>query len=109
MSNAPVAGKATKGPIHAVPCPHCGHPNNLTGLQQQIGAAFEPGALLDCDKCGMVSVVVAVQPVVFVALKQDPKGRRRGVGPRQVQAPQPQRKPGLFGAVTNALAAPRRR
>jgi len=74
---SPTSPKGLKGPIYAVPCPHCGKTNDLRGLQEQIGAAFEKGAVVDCDHCGHCAMVTAVQPVTFVAVIQDPKGRRR--------------------------------
>ena len=65
----------SQGFIEAVPCPHCGHKNNLTGLHQDMGAGYggsaaglDTGTKVDCDKCSRVAAVTGVfkDPYIFI-------------------------------------------
>lgn len=58
--------KARRGPVRAVPCPHCGAKNDFSHLQE--GNAVRKNNVYGCDKCGKkmrVSKVVQV-PVIYV-------------------------------------------
>lgn len=59
------------GPLHAVICPSCGHPNDFRELLISGGeTTVYTGAEVSCDACDMISVVARVQPITFVTLKR---------------------------------------
>jgi len=69
----PVVG----GPIHSVPCPHCGAPNDLRELQGQN--LLDTGHNIICASvdgnrnqrhCGRVFQVTRIQPIVYVQVRQ---------------------------------------
>ncbi len=96
----PGTGKAVRGPIDRVPCPHCGKPNDFRVLQDQ--QLLDTGHQVFCDYCGYSCEVVQIQTMTFVAVRKDPSGKRRPTsqGPRRAmppgQARQLQQKPGFF-------------
>ena len=73
---APVARQSTHGPVNAVPCPHCGHKNDCRLLDEQ--SLLDMGHRLSCDKCNRMFVVVNIQSVKVISVKQIP-----GVAPRR--------------------------
>lgn len=80
--NPPPAPQTTQGPVQAVPCPHCGHKNDCRLLQEQ--SLLESGHKIDCDRCHKLMLVMRVQPVVMVQVRQLAGG----------PAPAPGRQPG---------------
>lgn len=90
MSQAPVTVKMTTGPIHSVPCPHCGHRQDLRIIRDAARESFEVGAFGSCDKCLRVWDITMIQPVVVVKLRQR-AGRRGdgGAGGRHMDEAQP--------------------
>lgn len=60
----------TQGPVHAVPCPHCGRPNNCKGLHEMLTS----GTTLTCDHCGQLMQIVGVKMVQVVLLSK-PRGQ----------------------------------
>jgi hypothetical protein len=70
--------KTTKGALHSVPCPHCGRHNDFRPLapSRAGGGAgegdygLENGAIIGCDFCKRKSVIVNVQTVTIVTLRQ---------------------------------------
>jgi hypothetical protein len=100
MPNPPMTAKPTKGPLHAVPCPHCGATNDFRDLQETYGATFEPGFKTDCDHCGRHMEVVAVQPVVFVGVRQ--------TGGHTARPGQPPPQPQKQGFLATLFGPPRK-
>lgn len=83
---------STKGPQHAVPCPHCGHPNDFRELQEH---RVEVGDFAACDKCNGVMEVTAMQPVMVVHVRRrtDMKAQRpQRVGQSTTLSPQQARR-----------------
>jgi endogenous inhibitor of DNA gyrase (YacG/DUF329 family) len=67
--------QATQGPIHRVPCPHCGKPNDFRAhADSELGGAgwgeqgLETGAKVDCDQCGRFAKILAIEKVVVIKL-----------------------------------------
>lgn len=56
----------TQGPQNAVPCCHCGKPNNFAGHAEML----ENGNVFKCDHCGNPMQVCRVQTVRFVAVRK---------------------------------------
>lgn len=103
MSNQQLPpGKAVRGPIDRVPCPHCGKPNDFRVLQDQ--QLLDTGHQVFCDYCGYSCEVVQITRPTLVAVRKDPSGKRRPVAARrtlpqqgqQQGRPQLQQKPGFF-------------
>jgi hypothetical protein len=66
----PTSPSTLEGPVHAVPCPWCGHKNDLRPIQSQIDQAFEPGCVYDCDRCKKLIVVTRGAPITIVQVRQ---------------------------------------
>lgn len=66
----PTAPQMTAGPVHAYPCPHCGHKNDCRLLHEQ--QLLEAGHKIDCDRCHRLILVMSVAPVVMVQGRQIP-------------------------------------
>lgn len=66
----PAAPQTTAGPLHKVPCPHCGHPNDCRLLHEQ--SLLEAGHKIDCDRCHRLMLVLSCAPVVMVQVRQLP-------------------------------------
>ena len=72
----PQAGQATKGPLHAVPCPWCRKPLDFReNADESMGGAgwgsdggLETGAQVNCDHCGRLCKIIAVERVTLVTL-----------------------------------------
>ena len=58
----------TIGPVSAVPCPWCGHTNDMRELHAQT--VLEKGATVDCDRCKKHSEVVVIDARPRVVLRQ---------------------------------------
>ncbi len=65
----------TQGPIHKVPCPHCGQPLDFRAhAGEELGGTgwgeqgLETGAVVDCDHCSRKSRVAAVERITVVKL-----------------------------------------
>ncbi len=69
------------GPIHAVPCPHCGKPNDFRDLQQQ--QLLDTGHTVGCDHCGRQMDVVRIAPVTVISVRKN-----MAPPPRTQQQPQ---------------------
>lgn len=65
-----VSDKKISGPIHGVPCPWCGRPNDFKVVQEEIGASLEAGLKASCDHCRHFIIVTKVVPVVVVEVRQ---------------------------------------
>jgi hypothetical protein len=63
----PAAG-TTNGPLHAVPCAHCGTPQDMRGLDEQ--KLLENGAEIVCDNCERTSTVVGIKQLKVIVLRQ---------------------------------------
>jgi endogenous inhibitor of DNA gyrase (YacG/DUF329 family) len=66
-----VAASTVSGPVSAVPCAHCGKPQDYTALENQrdeegLAPELPRGARVECDDCGKLSEVVDVRKVVLV-------------------------------------------
>lgn len=72
----------TNGPAHAVPCPHCGHPNDFRELESH---QVDVGDLAACDKCDGVMKVTAKQNVVVVHVARINQKSPREKGPGGAQ------------------------
>lgn len=68
----PELSKVTvNGPVTAVPCAHCGKPQNYSIIEAQraeegIDPEVPKGSQVECDDCGKLSEVVDVRKVVVV-------------------------------------------
>lgn len=73
--------QSTQGPIHKVPCPWCGKPNDFRVLADaESGPAkdrsvsgwgsqgLEAGAKVDCDECGQFSKILAIEQITVIRL-----------------------------------------
>lgn len=89
--------KKTTGEIHAVPCPHCGAPNDFR--DQSTDKMLETGSTFDCDHCHHYIVVTRVKPTTLVSVQQHPTLHGRAPEARAPAAQQ---------AYTIALRPPRR-
>ena len=69
----------TGGPLHAVPCPYCGHKLDFRELKVQDGDTLYRGSEISCEACNMMSIVTMVMPVTFVKLR--PTGQRANIEP----------------------------
>jgi phage terminase large subunit GpA-like protein len=65
----------THGPLHKVPCPHCGKPNDfrpLAGEEQGMSGwgdqGLETGATIECDHCRRLSKIAGVERITVVTL-----------------------------------------
>lgn len=57
-----------QGRLEAVPCPHCGKKNSFaTVASEQL---LDTGHEFDCDHCGQMMEVVAIQPVTLVTVRK---------------------------------------
>lgn len=65
------------GPINRVPCPHCGKPNDFRELQQQ--QLLDTGHSVDCDHCGGMMVVAAVQPITMITVRKSNQRPKAGI------------------------------
>jgi hypothetical protein len=69
-----VTKRATKGAIHAVPCPYCGHKNDFRkfmGTSEDWGTfGLEAGNTVDCDRCKRISKIKRVAKVTLITLEQ---------------------------------------
>jgi len=63
----PAAG-TTNGPLHAVPCAHCGTPQDLRILSEQ--KLLDNGQGVVCDHCNRTSKIVALKEITVVVLRQ---------------------------------------
>lgn len=63
----PAAG-TTNGPLHAVPCAHCGTPQDLRALDEQ--KLVENGAGISCDRCNRISEVVGIKNIKLIVMRQ---------------------------------------
>ena len=89
----------TSGPIHGVPCPHCGKLNDFREVREEL----DKGLAVSCDVCNRMIEVVGVQPVTVVRVRRHPAWGDR-------QAPKP-RTPGQAHTISagQAQAMVRRR
>lgn len=67
---------STQGPIAAVPCPHCGQKNDFRAhADQESGGTgwgeqgLERGATVDCDHCGKLSKIMAIDKITVIRLQ----------------------------------------
>ena len=63
-----MTARTTSGPLHAVPCAHCGAAQDMRGLDEQH--LLENGQNVICDGCNMPSEIVAVAKTTVVRLRQ---------------------------------------
>jgi len=74
----PAVPKVAGGPLHAVVCPHCGHPNDFRELLIAGGeTTIYNGAEISCDKCDMISVITKVMPITLIQWR--PTGKKAEV------------------------------
>lgn len=74
MANRPAPlPSTTSGPIHQVPCPHCGKPNDFRALKSQ--QLIDTGHQMYCDHCGRSMEVVRIATVEVVSVRRDPSGK----------------------------------
>lgn len=71
-----IPGKSvTQGPIHKVPCPHCGgaldfraHADGESGGTGWGEQALETNARVDCDHCDRPSKILAKEKITVIKL-----------------------------------------
>ena len=74
MPNPPNGHRAVAGPMHAVPCPYCGQPNDFRAHADQDsgsagwGSTLEAGSKVDCDHCGRTSKILRIDRVPVITL-----------------------------------------
>jgi endogenous inhibitor of DNA gyrase (YacG/DUF329 family) len=57
----PLSPVTLQGPVDAVPCSHCGTPQNYGELEQLVR-----GMDVECDHCGKISEVIDIRKVIVV-------------------------------------------
>lgn len=67
------SSKITGGRINQVKCPWCGFPNDFRGVDASM--LVDKGSEFDCDKCHHVMVVVNIEQVKVVSVRQHPQKR----------------------------------
>ena len=72
--------QAVTGPVTAVPCPHCGKPNDMSPHSEEE-QHLDTGNEFDCDHCHRLMQVVALKPVTMVSVRQSPRQAGRPVQP----------------------------
>lgn len=81
----PMSPKHTSGTVDRVPCPHCGRPNDLRALRDQMLLIEE--AQFDCDHCGRVMEFLGMKSIQVVTVRQtqrrDLQGAVKRVAPVQ--------------------------
>ena len=94
----PGQASTVQGPIHQVPCPHCGKPNDFRTLKSQ--QLVDTGHCTFCDWCGRSMEVVKMATIEVLVVRRDPSGK---VARQGAQRPGPQRavgqvpgRPGFF-------------
>ncbi len=126
--STPQTAKITKGPSHAVPCPHCGHRMDFRQLAELGGSRsgkglagntrvrktadgalesytdgtgfVETGAKISCERCGRMALVVGVQSVTIVSLRQIAGQVPVAPQAQQRQRPAAPQKPGWLARIT---------
>lgn len=89
----------TNGPINAVPCPHCGAPNDFRHLSSQ--QLLDTGAEVSCDKCKRLMKVAGMQTVQVILVRRvDAPAPRQEAPARDARTISP--------GVLNRLLGPRR-
>lgn len=63
----PAQPRHVSGPIDRVPCPHCGHPNDLRDFHGQ--QLLDTGNIIDCLRCQRLFFVAQIKPVLHVAVR----------------------------------------
>jgi hypothetical protein len=66
----PTSPKLLNGPIHAVPCPWCGRPNDCRKLADNLHQSFEAGTWWECDHCHNLVMNTKVTEVTVVQVRQ---------------------------------------
>lgn len=85
--------KTVDGRIDRAPCAHCGHPNDLSSIAEDLGgtganSAFEAGSKWDCDHCHRPNWLVQVATVTMVRSRQAAPGEVWEQVLRQIKAGQ---------------------
>lgn len=60
--------RTTHGPLHAVPCAHCGGANDMRDIKDQ--GLLDNGQAMICDHCGRRSEIVQVAETTIVKVRQ---------------------------------------
>jgi hypothetical protein len=81
---------SVQGPVHQVPCPHCGRPNDMREIDAQN--LLDTGSEFQCTPvdgqpntghCGRVFVVTRIANVKLVAVAPVHRQVRQGLPPAQ--------------------------
>lgn len=89
--------RTVQGPIHQVPCPHCGKPNDFRTLKGQ--QLLDTGHCMFCDHCGRSMEVVKIATVEFLVVRRDPTNKvapQRRAAQQRAHAQGQLPKPGLL-------------
>lgn len=67
----PLSTVTVNGPVNAVPCAHCGKPQNYAEIEaeraeENLNPEIPKGAKIECDDCGKLSEVVNIKRIVIV-------------------------------------------
>lgn len=82
----------TTGPVHRVPCPHCGKPQDMRELAAQN--LLDTGNDVVCEDCGRVYIITGIAQIMLITVRPSNRPARRQlpdaqpattVGPRQMQ------------------------
>lgn len=80
--------KTVSGPMHAVPCPHCGRTHDMRDLESQ--QLLDTGADITCEPlegqpdtgyCRRVFTIVGMRPITVVTVRQSDKPAVAGAQP----------------------------
>lgn len=69
------ATRVLSGPVHAVPCPHCGKPNDFRPLRDQMLLVEE--SQFDCDHCGHVMEFLNLRKVELINVRQSKRFQQK--------------------------------
>jgi len=64
-----------KGPVHAVPCPRCGKPNDFRELAENLkqssslGDMAEKGQIVTCDFCDQNMEVAGIFTTTIISVR----------------------------------------
>lgn len=96
-----------QGPLHAVPCPHCGGFNDLREMQAQ--QLLDTGHRFLCDHCERSMEVLSIRPVTVVVVRKSQDLGTIGPGglARRATAPAAPKPTGILAGVKKLLGGPK--
>ena len=74
----PPHAPTTKGPLGAVPCPHCGKTNDFNEVKADN--MLDTGETVSCDHCDRLMTIAGIQEITIVTVHPVP-GRAQPAAP----------------------------